>query len=155
MASVAVLCTTTTEGCARIPIAGTVWAPVSRIIGAVFRRLPTDKIQTISVGLVIALYATRAGAEFSANQLYTICRVPQSEFCLGYVVGVTDMLRLAQPILETSVGHLAPRYCAPDSVTKGQLVDVVTVFLRDRAEHRHEPALELVLAALASKFPCE
>jgi len=60
-------------------------------------------------------------------------------FCYGYVAGVVDMLYTV---------------CLPDGMTRQQVIDVLTLWLRDHPEKRHLPASSLVAGALKEKFPC-
>lgn len=60
----------------------------------------------------------------------------------GYVAGVQD----------TFNGAL---FCVPPEVTLSQSVDIVTDYLRERPEIRHEAAKILVWNALTQAFPCE
>ena len=45
--------------------------------------------------------------------------------------------------------------CIPDTVTKGQLLDIVKKFLNDNPADRHEQALPLVQYALGKAFNCK
>jgi Rap1a immunity proteins len=99
--------------------------------------------------LVIA--ATTASAGFDdGNALFERCKTYTSDratepfndgVCAGYIVGATDAL---------DRGSLL---CLPD-VTKGQIIDVVILWLRDHPEKRHLGASSLIGAALKEKFPC-
>jgi hypothetical protein len=42
----------------------------------------------------------------------------------------------------------------PESVTQGQMVDIVKLWLRDHPHKRHLSAESLIVAALKEKFPC-
>lgn len=46
-------------------------------------------------------------------------------------------------------------FCVPPGVTVRQLNDVVHRFLHNKPSDRHEPAIVLVGAALASAYPCQ
>jgi hypothetical protein len=62
-------------------------------------------------------------------------------FCTGYILGVLDALNGAI-------------MCVPQAVTKGQLTDVVKLWLRDNPGQRQYVASDLVITALKEKFPC-
>ena len=46
-------------------------------------------------------------------------------------------------------------HCLPGNVTRRQLMDVVTKYLRDNPAQRHLPAPGLVVSALEAAFPCK
>ena len=64
-------------------------------------------------------------------------------YALGYIVGVAD-----------AYGNV-DLLCIPQSVTKGQLNDVVHLSLRQNPSMRDLPADLLVLAALGVHWECE
>ena len=45
-------------------------------------------------------------------------------------------------------------FCTPDNSNYRQMVDVVSSFLTNRPEQRHEDASVLVIKALREAFPC-
>ena len=87
-----------------------------------------------------------ADAVGNGNELYEFCQKPDSSVmrgvCGGYVTGVSDALRASGS------------FCWPQGGTRGQVIDVVTIYLRDHPEKRHLLAFDLVSAALMEKFPC-
>jgi hypothetical protein len=87
------------------------------------------------------------GYFMSGNELYTDCTASldtmERHFCLGYVVGITD----------GSNFHGA--MCVPSGVTRDQITDVVTNYLRAHPEGRDHSAAEQVLIALGQVFPCK
>ncbi|MGU5731432.1 Rap1a/Tai family immunity protein [Aeromonas jandaei] len=62
--------------------------------------------------------------------------------CRGYITGVADVLD-------------GFSFCIPDRVNRGQNVDVVTKYLRDHPEDRHQDAHTLTAYALSIAFPCQ
>jgi Rap1a immunity proteins len=82
------------------------------------------------------------GGDFDGNELQEEC-TQSATFCQGYVAGVFDAEKLF------------PTLCVPDEVRYGQLVDVVTQWLRDHPERRHDSAVRLVVQAINEKFPCK
>jgi len=62
-------------------------------------------------------------------------------YALGYIVGTAD----------TYQGNAL---CIPDTVTKGQLLDVTHQFLRAKPQHRDLAADVLILLALGEHWAC-
>jgi hypothetical protein len=78
----------------------------------------------------------------NGNQLFAACQ-QDDRLCFGYVLGVTASAQLASSV------------CLPsDTVTSGQLKDVVMLWLQNHPEIRHKSASSLVMQALGEKFPC-
>src|SRR5262245_55049865 len=66
--------------------------------------------------------------------------------CAGYVLGAED-----------AFDQTNKPFCVPEGPTGDiaeQLVETVTLYLRDHPETRHLSASSLVAAALKEKFPC-
>lgn len=96
------------------------------------------------ITLSLALCTTFAHAEFySGNKLLSMLRgdTIQEMHAVGYVVGVADTVR----------GAL---YCPPDSITVGQLGDMVKQHLADNPSERHKTADLLVVNLLRTTWPC-
>lgn len=75
-----------------------------------------------------------AKADFtSGNQLWDACQADEAKdliratFCNAYIIGAGDALQLA---------NLISYDCIPPNVQKGQVVDVVKLYLRDHPENR-------------------
>ena len=62
-------------------------------------------------------------------------------YAMGYIVGAAD-------------AYGGEALCVPQTVTKGQLNDIVHQFLRGAPQHRDLPADVLVLLALGEHWPC-
>jgi hypothetical protein len=62
-------------------------------------------------------------------------------YALGYIVGAAD-------------AYNTNALCIPQTVTKGQLNDVVHRFLRGAPQHRDLPADVLVLLSLGEHWAC-
>jgi hypothetical protein len=64
--------------------------------------------------------------------------------CFGYIVGVLDGLDTAgqSPL------------CAPPGVRVGQVEELITRYLNIHIERLHQPAADLIVAALKPAFPC-
>ena len=95
--------------------------------------------------LAIALVATSAHAEFfSGNDLLQRMDSDspvQRSLSLGYVMGVAD-------------AHFGVTQCAPDSVTSGQMRDMVRNYLTNVPGERHFAADSLVVRVLKAAWPC-
>jgi len=93
--------------------------------------------------LFLAFSNIWAGGFKDGNSLYasmTSKNVHEKEYALGYVIGVAD----------TNSGVL---YNLPNSITAGQISDVVEKYLENYPEKRHYLASSLVEDALIKVFP--
>ena len=93
----------------------------------------------------------------NGNKLYADCtsnnRYDQA-YCLGYVVGVTDLAVNLSDAAE--LGARPPKVCIPLGVTQGQVKDVVIDYLRRDPEHRHHvTAVVQVEIAVVDAWPCK
>jgi len=97
--------------------------------------------------------AQAAQEDTSGNQLYELCSAPdstwQSAVCEGYVLAIDDMLT-AQHMLDEQKG-----ICLPDGVTREQMKDVVTSYLRDHPDDRQKWMFVLASEGLVAAFPCK
>lgn len=62
----------------------------------------------------------------------------------GYVIGVYDSLDY----------FLGSKFCAPEHVRKGEIVDVVLKYLNDHPEQLHKSRIDVTVDALKASFPC-
>lgn len=90
---------------------------------------------------------------WTGNELYSAC-IGDTESklrCASYVAGVADGVAGAQMVAEP-----APyRLCIPvNAVSRLQIMDVATKFLRDNPADRHRAAAVLVYRALVEAYPC-
>jgi len=87
-------------------------------------------IARLAFGLTIALVLwSRAALALTGNELLKRCEdndAVQRAFCVGYVIGVADMVE------EGPSGLI----CVATGVSNGQLSDIVVKFLRDHPERR-------------------
>jgi hypothetical protein len=114
--------------------------------------------------LVIVVGEPANAAFFSGNELYAICTsVSERAECIGYVEGVLDVAdfegifyhgRYNLHSFEGGPPHYVDEWCQPWGVTSQQAVDVVTMFLRDNPQIRHNRASTLVVQAMKKAFPC-
>jgi hypothetical protein len=95
--------------------------------------------------LTAALLAAPVHAEFfTGNILLAKCQSPDINDrldCLGYITGAADAAQ-----------HR--RYCPPDTVTRGQIRDIVIAAMLRAPDIRHETADIIVAAALGNVWPC-
>lgn len=98
-----------------------------------------------ALALSTAAIPHHAKADFyDGNDLYGRCigsTYTEKSTCMGYVVAIWD------------IGDVDER-CSAMTVSAGQIVDVVKVFLRDHPAKRHLPAEALVWRAFETAF-CE
>jgi len=78
----------------------------------------------------------------TGNELLEWCsergdRVEEA-FCLGYVVGIRDILPA----------------CVPQTVTNGQLTDIVRKYLEENPVNREGPSALLILKAVQNAYHC-
>jgi hypothetical protein len=85
-------------------------------------------------------------AFYPGNDLWSACSV-KSGVCLGFVVGVAD-------VMGTGSAILGRRACLPSPVAGGQAQDVVKRYLERHPEARHYAAVSLAAEALEEAFPC-
>jgi hypothetical protein len=88
------------------------------------------------------------------NKLYSDCTSREGDFygkasCLNFILGSFDAIYYLQ-----NEGHMNRGTCPPDNIVGGQLVDIVTSYLRSNPAYRSSAAFELTFAALVLAFPC-
>lgn len=109
------------------------------------------KIKTTLAAAFVALAApTHANAGFKTGSvLYDDCQGNNNlkMYCLGYIIGITDMLSALH-----TMGALEDRPCIPVGVNAGDVRDVVVKFLREHPESRHLTAASLAAIALRSAY---
>ena len=76
-----------------------------------------------------------------------------SGLCLGYVMGVVDLVR-AEHEQAFKTNKVAP-ICLPESIIGETLTEIVARFLDQHPAVRHLPGGELVIVALANTLPCK
>ncbi len=100
--------------------------------------------------LLLILYSgITAGLETftTGDTLLTNCEYDNPVGCMAFIAGVSDASQE-----KTYEGY---RYCMPDNVTLGQLVNIVTKHLNSRPKDLHLAAYTLVQYALYEAFPCQ
>ena len=90
----------------------------------------------------------------NGNQLLEFCEdngeTASTNFCLGYISGTADHLRLTRVAVHSTGGT-----CLPKTSTPRQLTDVFVKYAKNHPEERHKPAQMLVIGAWREAFPCE
>jgi len=86
-----------------------------------------------------------------AVQFLDVDEVPKegafAGWCLGYLRGVSDTLKIARTKLDLNV-------CFPDGVGANQLVRVVFKYMKEHPELLHAHEMVLTLNAFSEAFPC-
>jgi hypothetical protein len=106
------------------------------------------------VALVYVAGAPQAGAEptitfYGGNQLWEYCRSDSPDLvCLSYTSGVADAMAANRE------GVLGWHACFRPNTTRGQIADVVKLWLKNHPEKRDFEAAGLVAEALQRAFPC-
>ena len=99
--------------------------------------------RAILVAAVLFALLAKPAVALTGNELRQWCNQqgdPIAEgFCLGYVVGVRDIL---------------PEDCVPQTVTNCQLVDVVRKYFEANPEDRDAPGAWLIFSAAGEAFHC-
>jgi Rap1a immunity proteins len=78
----------------------------------------------------------------------------KAAFCLGQVSAIAVVVPIVDaPIV---VGPLSRdhNWCIPDSVTRGQMVQVVVRWIEERPKRMHEAFVVLTMLALQDAWPC-
>jgi len=106
-----------------------------------------------TVILLVVLLAGKASAweAESGNELYELLasKSPYSRFVAeGYILGVIDTTHSLN-----RVWRLPVQWTIPPKVTKRQVFEAVTKYLKEHPEDRNETAYVLVNKALGKAFP--
>ncbi len=106
-----------------------------------------------TVAVLVLAGEARGDGWTTGNVLHEWCSgetVWHQRMCAGFVSGIADSMVNA-PVWEWSTCF--PPF--PNTVTRGQLTDIVKRWLEQHPENRHLGAAGLVTAALSEAFPCE
>jgi hypothetical protein len=115
------------------------------------------QVVCVTIALASAALSTteaRADGFLDGNDLYQECTADKNTTtyyqrnasCSAYVVGVADAISFNRAIMKKD-------YCLPQNATRGQLKDVVTLWLREHPALRSYGAAGLVTLALTEAFP--
>ena len=91
------------------------------------------------------------GGWTDGNDLLEWCSGGKDEYrlaCLGYVTGVAG-------VMASGSTHRGRSACFPEGVDRGQLTDVVALWLKQHSGERHYYAAGVVAEAFSEAFPCE
>ena len=104
----------------------------------------------------ITITAAEAKAQWSSgNWLWDdACREEDKNpvkgtICFAYLMGAIETFGVL------AAADQVKYFCVPPNVEKGQMMDVVKLYLRDHPETRQYHAPTLVMLALKEKFPCQ
>ena len=103
----------------------------------------------------VLLFPTQALAGFlDGNDLHKMCgskNVRDRDTCLGYAMGVSDIMDGLQATGRSYFGH---KTCATKALEDTQVRDAVANYLKAHPERRQYGAANLVAEALAENWPC-
>ena len=133
-----------------------------------FRRAKSLWVMTlISVFAFLPHHAY--SASFTGNEMYQLCSADDdlSQFiCDFYFAGIHEglaagaftVLMSVDPTVSTEKMNehiqLFLGYCVDETVTREQLGDVITRYLKDNPQNRHHSARLLYREAMMEAFPC-
>jgi hypothetical protein len=103
----------------------------------------------VAAGSVAGVGQVRA-ENIDGNKLLALCEGRNEggrQFCLGFVTGIAMLARTR--LITPDGGN-----CLPAGATSAQVRAVVVQALRQHPQSRHEAAFVLVVAALATAWPC-
>lgn len=86
---------------------------------------------------------------WNGDDLYEHCRHPEDTACITFVMGASDAIATV-----ANLGAGRRFFCATVNATSEQERAIVTQFLADHPDARHQVAGSLVIAALMQAFPC-
>ncbi|WP_297543707.1 Rap1a/Tai family immunity protein [Roseovarius sp.] len=118
---------------------------------------------------LLGFATTSFAQQVSGNELLETCTSDNqvlAGFCIGYVIGYSEGApwgvalaiasargEMAGPDVNNLVGNVTGS-CVPSDAANGQLKDVVTKYLQENPDSRHESARTLIWRAYAAAFPC-
>jgi len=109
---------------------------------------------------------TATGNEIAAACEYLSEADVRSGYCIGYVIGSWEGMKLGafQMLLASGANGTAQELdnavngllgiCVPDTVERGQIIDISVKYFDENPEKRHLPARGLIRDALKVAFPC-
>jgi Rap1a immunity proteins len=134
------------------------------------------KMKAVICGALMALTITTAGAAEtdaqSANSMLPACKAAVDGdrsgdgfargFCVGTILGLAFMAENSSVNVTAFSGAAQARWfderwqCVriPDSVTQGQIVGIVVLYIEARPSRMNEPFRSLALEALFDAWPC-
>jgi hypothetical protein len=111
------------------------------------------KMKTLGFAALFAaiLAARPAPASFlDGHSLLRLCggNSADKSACTGYIQGASDQWNLYRALTRTA-------QCGPETLTGGQLRDVVVVYLQKHPEHLIDSAAALVVEAMTASWKCK
>lgn len=108
----------------------------------IFRKL------ALSLSLLVVATGAAARADVQKGMhIYSACRGVNVHFCQGYIAAIADEM-------DRGIEFRRHRACIPENITILQLRLVVSKWMSEHQQYRHDPAAGLVAEALAAAFPC-
>jgi hypothetical protein len=119
------------------------------------------RMALVAVALITLIVgAVNAQDNKSANYILPGCRhvAPMASgyvgsadlnFKAGICVGQVSAIAVAAPLLREDI------WCIPDSVTRGQMVQVVIRWIEERPNRMQEPFVTLAMLALMDAWACK
>jgi len=105
-----------------------------------------------AIAVAAVVPSAPAHADYTGNDVLKDCSVGatwSTGACFGRVIGAVKGVQL----MASLSGQPAP-FCMRDNVTNGQVVDVVTVWLRAHPSERDLDSEVVTSLALRDAFPC-
>jgi len=125
----------------------------------------------LALGLCVGFSGPAFAETVSGNELLSACEaqddLAQTGFCVGYLIGTIEGLRLGTslPFLATmqdaplsdkiAAGETVFGACIPPEANYNQHKDIAVAYMKTHPETRHEAARGLILTALREAFPCQ
>jgi hypothetical protein len=101
---------------------------------------------------------------YDGHKLYSLCSreySPEFPICVGYVVGVIDILSKYQLLEPTNEGHWPgdwviphPMPCFTSGLSGYQAVDIVMQYLKENIKATDQGASHLIYLSMMDAFPC-
>jgi hypothetical protein len=86
---------------------------------------------------------------FKANKTTS----PDQSFFAGYCVGVIQGLSDGH-LYTSTYNRNNPLFCIPETISKGQLIEIAIDYAKVHPEVLQQPELVLLVKAFTNKFPC-
>ena len=83
----------------------------------------------------------------SGEQARDLC-ANSNEWCVGFVTGALDGWAALEAYYQ------GEKFCLPDDLTSGQIVEIFAMQLRDNPDRNQEPAAYLLYEKMIEQFPC-
>lgn len=102
---------------------------------------------------LLMMLAASTSTFMNGNELHGQCISTdngQQLLCMGYIVGVSDGIAIAQTAAQPEHHSI----CIAATADRRQIVDVVKNYMRDHPADRNRTASALIYVSLREAFPC-